>query len=278
MQIHPATQNLSTQIVNAAKQWFMDHKPHYWEKEVSLASDYLDRVWHQKVTGHVSLSKSFKQKMIIEQSVIDLESRGHSLAKELVPTTCPIKVASLWIWIWRRNIFGTAAFIWFSLFSFLPGTSFLCPVPNFPLVESRESPYLCLSLFLNLPLLFPQAQGVGWKCFQVLLFLYSNSSFILPISEILRKELPSLSAVVLLPRNLWGKKTVVSKGARPVLESFFKEDAAGGLWSSLAGDSLLCEMCFQIPGWDTLRQDSRITFRWSSSSLAKSRLRLGWYV
>lgn len=199
--------------------------------------------------------------MIIEQSIIDLESRGHSFVKELVPTTRPIKVASYGFEFGRETSLEWLHLFWFSLFSFLPGTSLPCPTPNFPLVDSMEAPYLCLSLFLNFPLLLPQAQGVGWKCFQILLLLYSNSSFILPISEILREELPSLPTAILLPCDLGGKKIVGSEEAGSVLGSFSKEDAEGGLWSSLAGDSHLCEVCSQIPGWDTLRPYPRITFR-----------------
>lgn len=85
---------------------------------------------------------------------------------------------------------------------FLLGTSIPYPIPNLPLVDFMEGSYLCLSLFLNSPLLFPKAHMVGWKCFQVLLLLQSNSSFILSICEILRKELPGVSTAILLPCDL----------------------------------------------------------------------------
>lgn len=134
---------------------------------------------------------------------------------------------------------------------FLLGTSIPYSIPNLLLVNSTEGFYLCLSLFLNSPLLLRKDHGVGWKCFQVLLLLQSNSSLILSICEILRKELPSVSAAILLPSDLWGKKMAGSEVAGPALGSFSIEDAAGGSWSFLPGDSCLRAVHRQTSGCGT---------------------------
>lgn len=139
---------------------------------ISLVWDWLDGAWHQKFTSHVSLSKSLNQNIVVEHSIIDSESRGHSLAKESVPTTCPIKVASpMGLNLAKKHLWnGCIYFIYlFSPSCLAPIFSY--PIHDFPLVDSMEGPYLCLSLFLNFPLLLPQDQGVGWKCLQVLLLL-----------------------------------------------------------------------------------------------------------
>lgn len=148
-----------------------------------------------------------------------------------------------------------------SLCFFLLGTSFLCSIPNLPLVDSMEGSYLCLPLFLSFPLLLRKAHGVGWKCFQVLLLLQGNSSFILSICEILREELPSVPTAILLPCDLWGKEMAGSEVSGPCpgvilcggccrrARSFLVTAASMQLWDL---------------SWDTLLRCSRITSRYLS--------------
>lgn len=139
-----------------------------------------------------------------------------------------------------------------------------------------EGSYLCLSLFLDFPLLLPRDHRVGWKCLQVLLLLQSNSRFILPICEMLRKELPCVSTAILLPCDLWGKTVARSEVMGPVLGLCSAEEATGGFWSSLPSDStaMQCTVpaqaaarCCRMPGFPPAA---------CPAVIVKSRFRLDW--
>lgn len=145
--------------------------------------------------------------MVKEPSIIDSESGGHSLVKEFFPTTYPIEVVSLQGFIFGMKHLWHGGIYFVSLFaSSCLALPFPYAIPNLPLVDPMEGSYLCLSLFLNFPLLLRKAHWVGRECFQVLVLFQSNSSFILSICEILREELPSVPTAILLPCDLRGKK------------------------------------------------------------------------
>lgn len=76
-------------------------------------------------------------------------------------------------------------------------------------------PHLRLSQFLTFPLFLPQVQAVGRKCLQVLLFLQSNGSFILSVSELPRKEFPRGPIVVLFACYLYVRKMLKSEAKLP---------------------------------------------------------------
>lgn len=191
-------------------------------------------MWHQKFTGHVSLSKSFNQNMVREPSIIDSESGGCSLAKEFFPTMYPMEVVSLWGFIFdMKHLWGGGVYFVPLFASSCLAPPFPYAIPNLPLVDPMGSSYLCLSLFLNFPLLLCKAHWVGRKCFQVLVLLQSNSSFILSICEILWEELPSVPTAILLPCDLRGEK-MAGQSSRACPGVVLCEDAAGGPWSSLA--------------------------------------------
>lgn len=168
------------------------------------------------------------------------------------------------IHIWYETSLGWWHFFCFCASSCL-APSFPYAIPNLPLVDPMGSPYLCLSLFLNFPLLLCKAHWVGRKCFQVLVLLQSNSSFILSISEILGEELPSVPTAILLPCDLRGKK-MAGQSSRAGPGVVLCGGCCGGPWSSLATAAPM-----QLSGLrgDPLLRCSRTTFRYLSCCHSK---------